>query len=93
MAEGNFRSHEAVADAHTAQSKTVTDRLVRLSVNLNPDAADVLKEYANRKGVSITEAVRRAIGILSFVDETQNCGASVTVRDDSGSEKEVMFLV
>ena len=92
MAERNPRSHETI-DATATRSQAATDRLVRLSVNLNPDAADVLKEYANRKGVSITEAVRRAIGVLKFVDETQNRGASVTVSDDSGREKEVIFLI
>lgn len=90
--ERNHHSHESV-DATAARSQAATDRLVRLSVNLSPDAADVLKEYAKRKGVSITEAVRRAIGVLKFLDETQNRGASVTVSDDSGSEKEVIFLV
>jgi len=88
----NPRSHKAV-DATASHGQTATDRLVRLSVNLNPDTADVLKEYAIRKGVSVTEAVRRAIGVLKFVDETQNRGASVMVSDDSGGVKEVMFLV
>ena len=66
-------------------------RTVRLAVNLGPEAADVLKEYANRKGVSVTEAVRRAITVLAFVDETQRRGASINVEED-GVLKEVMFL-
>lgn len=68
------------------------DRLVRLAVNLGPEAADVLKQYAGRKGISVTEAVRRAIAVLAFVDETQRRGASINVEDESGL-KEVMFLV
>jgi hypothetical protein len=67
-------------------------RLVRLAVNLGPEASDVLKEYAGRKGISVTEAVRRAIAVLAFVDETQRRGASINVEDD-GVLKEVMFLV
>jgi hypothetical protein len=66
-------------------------RLTRLAVNLGPEAADVLKEYASRKGVSVTEAVRRAIAVLAFVDETQRRGASINV-EENGVTKEVMFM-
>jgi hypothetical protein len=69
-----------------------SDELVRLSVNLSAEAADVLKEYAGRKGISVTEAVRRAIGILKFVDDAQERGASLNV-EEAGTVKEVLFLV
>ena len=68
------------------------DRLVRLSVNLGPEVADQLKEYASRKGVSVTEAVRRAIAVLAFVDEARNRGASLNV-EEGGVLKEILFLV
>jgi hypothetical protein len=67
------------------------DPQIRLSVNLNPEVADELKAYAKRKGVSVTEAVRRAITVLAFVDETQRRGASLNVEED-GTLKEVLFL-
>ena len=69
-----------------------TDQAVRLSVNLAPELADELKEYADRKGVSITEAVRRAISVLAFVDDAQSRGASLNV-EEGGSLKEILFLV
>ena len=71
---------------------TQDDMLVRLSVNLGHETADVLKEYAGRKGISVTEAVRRAIGILKFVDEAQQRGASLNI-EEAGTLKEVLFLV
>jgi hypothetical protein len=64
---------------------------VRLSVNLTQEVADELKEYASRKGVSVTEAVRRAITVLTFVDNAQNRGASVHL-EEGGALKEVLFL-
>ena len=67
------------------------DPLVRLSVNLTPEVADELKDYAARKGVSITEAVRRAITVLRFVDDAQSRGASVHL-EEGGALKEVLFL-
>lgn len=67
------------------------DPVVRLSVNLTPEVADELKDYASRKGVSVTEAVRRAITVLTFVDNAQSRGASVHL-EEGGSLKEVLFL-
>ena len=69
-----------------------SDQLVRLSVNLSPEVADLVKTYAGRKGVSVTEAVRRAIAILAFVDDAQRRGASLNL-EEGGTLKEVLFLV
>lgn len=52
----------------------------------------MLKEYAHRKGISITEAVRRAIGALSFLDESQSKGATVLIKDGAET-REVILLV
>lgn len=80
-----------IAATGERRADDASDRAVRLAVNLGPEAADVLKEYATRKGVSVTEAVRRAIAVLAFVDEAQRRGASINV-EENGSLKEVMFL-
>lgn len=82
-------SSAQVAGGSSAQGPD--DPQIRLSVNLNPEVADELKAYARRKGVSVTEAVRRAITVLAFVDETQRRGASLNVEED-GTLKEVLFL-
>lgn len=68
-----------------------TDPLVRLSVNLSPDVADALKQYASRKGISITEAVRRAITVLMFVENAQSRGASLHL-EEGGALKEILLL-
>lgn len=75
-----------------APSDVRTDQAVRLSVNLTPQVADELKKYAGRKGISVTEAVRRAVTVLTFVDDAQNRGATLNV-EENGSLKEVLFLV
>lgn len=67
------------------------DPLVRLSVNLSPEVADELKQYASRKGISLTEAVRRAITVLTFVDSAQSRGASLHI-EEGGALKEVLLL-
>jgi Ribbon-helix-helix protein, copG family len=75
-----------------APDGAASDQLVRLSVNLSPEVADQVKAYAGRKGVSVTEAVRRAIAILAFVDDAQSRGASLNI-DEGGALKEILFLV
>lgn len=67
------------------------DPHVRLSVNLNPEVAHEIKQYAGRKGISITEAVRRAITVLAFVDSAQSRGASLHL-EEGGALKEILFL-
>jgi hypothetical protein len=89
---GHVRTNEiASGRPNRGRAATSGDGLVRLAVNLGPETSDVLKEYASRKGVSVTEAVRRAIAVLAFVDEAQRRGASINI-EENGTVKEVMFL-
>jgi hypothetical protein len=67
------------------------DQLTRLSVNLSPAVAATLRDYAGRKGVSVTEAIRRAISILNYIDDAQTRGASLNI-EEAGRLKEVQFL-
>ncbi|HJP74500.1 MAG TPA: hypothetical protein VJ914_09545 [Pseudonocardiaceae bacterium] len=59
------------------------DRQVRLSLSLGPAVADVIKGYARERGITITEAVRRAVSLLAFaarVDEDPNAKIAVVRR-------------
>ncbi|MFI7166900.1 ribbon-helix-helix protein, CopG family [Rhodococcus erythropolis] len=42
---------------------------VRLSVNLNDEVAEALKDIAEKRGLTATEAVRRAIAWYKFIDD------------------------
>jgi hypothetical protein len=68
-----------------------TEPQVRLSVNLSSDVAGELKQYASHKGISITEAVRRAITVLTFVENAQSRGASLHI-EEGGALKEILIL-
>lgn len=67
-------------------------RLTRLNVSVNQETADVVKEYTARKGVTLTETVRRAVAALAFIDQTQRQGTPVYVKEND-SFKAVMFLI
>ncbi len=61
----------------------------RLSVNINPESADILRRVAADRGITTTEAVRRAIGLLGFFEEARKNEATIRVQDRSGRQSEV----
>jgi len=65
----------------------------RLSVNLSDEAADALRSYVKRHGVTVTEAIRRAISILKYVDDVRAEGSRILVADKDGKNiREVVFF-
>lgn len=52
---------------------------VRLSINLADDVAAALGDWADKKDISYTEAVRRAIAVWNFVETEIANGNTVTV--------------
>jgi hypothetical protein len=75
----------------TAGKDKGADQMTRLTVNLSPEVAQALKNYTEKYGVSYTEAVRRALGVLAFVDESKTRGASVYVKEGRKTT-EVVFM-
>jgi hypothetical protein len=71
------------------------DKYTRLSVNLSLDTAAVLKQLATRKGITITDAIRRAIAVWSFVEDELDKGNRIAVVERvNGNERvrEVVFV-
>ena len=67
------------------------NELTRLSVNLNAETAAALKELAERRGISLTETVRRAIAVLKFVEDEIQKGN--TVQSTDGARTRELLLV
>lgn len=66
--------------------------LTKLSVNINKDTADAIKEMAEARGISITEVIRRAISIAVFIDEETRAGRQIhTVRADGKKRRELII--
>lgn len=83
------------ADAHGATDTEEERPVVRLSVNLAPDVADVLKFWKGRKRINLTEAVRRAIAVWNFVESEREKGNRIAVLEpgrDGDRVKEMVFL-
>ena len=68
-----------------------SDGSVRLSVNLSPEVAAVLKELVRRKGTNISDAVRDAIATEAYLmDETDN-DSKVLIKEKDGTLKQVIL--
>lgn len=43
--------------------------LVRVTLNFVPDLYDQVRAYAGRRGISVTEAIRRAVAVQLYLDK------------------------
>ena len=63
---------------------------VRLNADLSPDVANALKQLAATQGVSLTEALSRAIGTEATLADKRRKGGKVLV-EEGGVLKELIF--
>ncbi|OHV27753.1 MULTISPECIES: ribbon-helix-helix protein, CopG family [Pseudofrankia] len=63
----------------------------RLSVNINQESAAALKEITERRGISNTEAIRRAIAIYKLIEEETANGNKIQIKDGK-TVREIVML-
>lgn len=64
----------------------------RLSVNINPESAEILRQVTADRHITTTEAIRRAIGLLGFFEAAQKNDSKVLVEDKSGKQTALRVL-
>jgi predicted transcriptional regulator len=64
---------------------------VRLSVNLSDQAAETLKDMAEKNQVTVTEQLRRSISTELWREKVEENGGKVLEEDRSGRVREVKF--
>lgn len=73
------------------QNPPAPPKPLRLSVNMNPETAEALRELA--QGTTVTEAVRRAIAIAHYVAEQAEAGNTFQIRDKkTGAVRELILV-
>lgn len=77
----------------TTEQRNATQDLVRLSVNMNPETAAALKEFAANRHLSYTEAVRRAIAIAKYLDDEVTEGRKVQTVDPDRKDVRELILI
>jgi hypothetical protein len=66
--------------------------IVRLSINLSAETADSFKALLERKGLSITEGIRRAITVWRFLEDETAKGNQIAVIEQDESVRKVVLL-
>ncbi len=64
----------------------------RLSVNINSESADILRAVTKDRGISTTEAIRRAIGLLGFFEAARQRDTEIYTEDKEGHRSKVQFV-
>lgn len=67
-------------------------RFVRLSVNLSTEADETFKSLIDRKGLSISEGIRRAIAVWKFLEDEEARGNEIAVMEPEGGVRKVVIL-
>jgi hypothetical protein len=76
-----------------ATRKPAKSSLTRLTVNLNPETAAALRDIADTRGISFTEAIRRCISVYTYVAAAGTDGKRVSIIDaTAGTERELVLL-
>lgn len=71
----------------------MSEKLTRLSVNLNKETAKALKDTAQAEKITYTETIRRGIAVYKFLTDEVRKGRVITIADKNGDNaKEVLFL-
>jgi hypothetical protein len=75
-------------------NKPVNKTYTRLSVNLGEQPAAALHELMQRRGITATEAIRRALSVWKFVDDELAKGNTIGVLSSGRNDavREIVFL-
>ena len=65
-------------------------KTVKLSVNLPTESVEALREYATAQGITMTEALRRALGLQKFISKEVAEGAKVLLEHKGGDIRQLV---
>jgi hypothetical protein len=66
--------------------------IVKISANLPADAVEALKKLAAKRGISMTEVLRTAIGTEAYLDKARTEDRQkVLLEDEKGKIRELVF--
>ena len=65
--------------------------VIKMSVNLPARAVKVLKKLAQKRGCTMTEVLRQAIGTEKFIEDVNEAEGKVLVEDKRGRVRQLVF--
>ena len=64
--------------------------MARFTLEFNQEAADTVNALAQKKGTSKSDVIRRALNLLSYVEDQQEKNAKILVVDHNGDTREIV---
>ena len=64
--------------------------ITKLTVNVPRESVEKLREYANNHRMTMTEALRRALGLQNFVNNEAKKGTKILLEDRSGTTRQLV---
>jgi hypothetical protein len=64
---------------------------IKVSVNLTADDVNTLRALAEKRGTTVTETLRRAIGMEKFVEEVTANGGALLVEEKDKTLRHVII--
>jgi hypothetical protein len=81
-----------VSQSPNDETKGRKKMAVRLTVNLSDEVAQALRELAEKRGITVSEALRHAISTEKFLSDKIEKGERVLLEDpESNKQREVVF--
>lgn len=74
-------------------AEQATSGPVRLSVNLSAEAAEFVRSMTAERGITITEAIRRALSTQKYIEEAKKKGARIFVEEPGQPRTELVFTI
>ncbi|HEX9429737.1 MAG TPA: CopG family transcriptional regulator [Candidatus Bathyarchaeia archaeon] len=65
---------------------------VKVTVNLTKKDLDTLKAQATKEGITVTDALRRAIGVGRIAADAKEKGHKLLVEDEGGALRQIEIL-
>lgn len=66
--------------------------VVKLNININDETEAALRELASRRGITVTETVRRAVSVYKFVEDELDAGGKLQVIHEGGASTNVQIV-
>lgn len=66
--------------------------LTRLSVNITPETATVMRAMREKRGLTYTEQIRRGIAAYDYLSREVEHGGTVMVKMGDGNLRELVML-
>lgn len=65
--------------------------MAKFTVQLTDEMDAALDQVAKRRGLHKTQALRRAVALMKYLDQASVDGKKVVIKDDKGEEQQIVF--